>query len=68
MQIIANDLASTDVIQLLQEHLDHMHATSPAESVHALDVGSLAGNGITFWSVRDDGEILGCGALANSTE
>ena len=63
MQIIANDLASDDVTQLLQEHLDHMHATSPAESVHALNADSLAADGITFWSVRDDGALLGCGAL-----
>ena len=63
MQIIENDLASTDVIQLLQEHLDQMHATSPAESVHALDTDSLAADSITFWSVRENGELLGCGAL-----
>ena len=65
MQIIANDLASTDVTQLLQEHLDQMHATSPAESVHALDTDSLAAEGISFWTVRYNGELLGCGALKN---
>ena len=63
MQVIVNDLESADVAQLLQEHLEQMHAESPAESVHALDVDSLAAESVTFWSVRDGGELLGCGAL-----
>ena len=40
-----------------------MDATSPAESVHALKADSLAADGNAFWSVRDTGELLGCGAL-----
>ena len=45
-----------------------MFATSPAESVHALDPDALAGPEITFWTARDDaapggGVLLGCGAL-----
>ncbi len=59
------DLASTpDVLALLEEHLRDMHATSPAESVHALDVDGLRGPGVTFWSARDaEGTLLGVGAL-----
>lgn len=52
------------VLRLLQEHLDEMHATSPPESVHALDVGRLAGPGVTFWAAWDGDVVLGCGALA----
>lgn len=52
-----------DVRQLLAEHLADMFATSPAESVHALDPAALAGPGISFWTARVDGELLGCGAL-----
>lgn len=63
MQIVKDDLVSADVVQLLREHLDQMHSQSPAESVHALDIDALAANDITFWSVRDDGALLGCGAL-----
>jgi len=56
--------ARPDVRRLLDEHLADMFATSPAESVHALDHGALAGPDITFWTVRDDGGVLlGCGAL-----
>ena len=53
-----------DVLALLQEHLDDMYATSPPESVHALDVERLRVPEITFVTARDaDGALLGCGAL-----
>jgi putative acetyltransferase len=48
---------------LLAEHLTDMHATSPAQSVHALDHAELDDPAITFWSVRDGTTLLGCGAL-----
>ncbi|MFB0838677.1 GNAT family N-acetyltransferase [Arthrobacter sp. E44] len=52
-----------DVHLLLSEHLADMYATSPAESVHALDHSALAAPSITFWTAREDGNLLGCGAL-----
>lgn len=53
-----------DVVALLTEHLDEMHATSPPESVHALDLDRLQGPDIAFVTARDaDGTLLGCGAL-----
>ncbi len=53
-----------DVVALLTEHLADMYATSPAESVHALDPSSLATPEITFVTARDGaGRLLGCGAL-----
>jgi len=36
---------------------------SPPESVHALDIEGLRKPDITFWSVWEGGELLGCGAL-----
>lgn len=61
---IAHDEPSRpDVHQLLSEHLADMFATSPADSVHALDQAALAGPLITFWTAREDGDLLGCGAL-----
>lgn len=62
--ISVDDPTSPDVLPLLAEHLTDMHATSPAESVHALDPSSLAAPGITFWTARDAaGTLLGCAAL-----
>ena len=52
-----------DVLQLLGEHLADMYATSPPESVHALDPAALAGPGISFWTARQDSLLLGCAAL-----
>lgn len=63
MRIEIDDPARPDVRALLDEHLRDMYALSPAESVHALDVGGLKGPGLTFWTVRDGDLLLGCGAL-----
>lgn len=63
MEIVRDDPLRGDVIALLDEHLRDMHATSPACSVHALDAAALAGANVRFWTVRDAGELLGCGAL-----
>jgi len=40
-----------------------MHALSPPESVHALDLAALRKPEITFWTAWSRGELLGCGAL-----
>ena len=63
IQIDRDDPARADVHQLLSEHLADMFATSPAESVHALDHSALSGPSISFWTAREDGNLLGCGAL-----
>jgi putative acetyltransferase len=63
MEIEIDDPARADVHALLAEHLDDMHATSPPESVHALDVSALRATGISFWTARRDGHLLGCAAL-----
>lgn len=65
--IVAPDSpARADVRALLAEHLADMFATSPPESVHALDDTRLAAPGITFVTARGDGTLLGCGALAEA--
>ena len=58
-----DDLTGPEVVALLEQHLTDMHSHTPAESVHALDVDSLRGDGVTFWSAWSDGTIAGCGAL-----
>ncbi len=63
MRIEIDDPARPDVYALLDEHLRNMYELSPPESVHALDVTRLKSPDITFWSVRDGDQLLGCGAL-----
>ncbi len=40
-----------------------MHDTSPADSVHALDVDGLRHPSVSFFSAWIDGELAGIGAL-----
>jgi putative acetyltransferase len=63
MRIEIDDLTRPQVLALLNEHLTNMYELSPPESVHALDVSKLRGSDITFWTVWEDSELLGCGAL-----
>ncbi len=63
MVIEIDDLTDPAVIELLEEHLVDMYATSPPESVHALDVSGLKRPEITFWVAREGGTALGCAAL-----
>ncbi len=64
MQVDLDDLTSSAIHALLEEHLRHMHSLSPPESVHALDLDALRRPDISFWSCwSDTGELMGCGAL-----
>jgi len=63
MRIELDDPTRTDVLALLEEHLQNMRELSPPESVHALSVSGLQSPDITFWTVRDGNTLLGCGAL-----
>ena len=63
MEIRVDDLTGPEIHALLEEHLRQMHRQSPPESVHALDLECLRQPDITFWTVWEDGQLLGCGAL-----
>lgn len=63
MEIRADDLTGQPIADLLQEHLDDMRQITPPESVHALDLTALRSPDITFWSVWEGDQLLGCGAL-----
>ena len=63
MKIEIDDLTRPAVHALLEEHLANMRTLSPADSVHALDLGALRQPDISFWSAWDGTTLLGCGAL-----
>lgn len=63
MHIELDDLTRPEVHALLADHLADMHATSPAESVHALDLTGLRRPDVTMWTLWDNGTLLGCAAL-----
>ena len=63
MHIELDDLTRPQVHRLLADHLADMHATSPAESVHALDLSGLRRPDVTMWTLWDDDVLLGCAAV-----
>ena len=63
MDIRVDDLRGAEVFGLIREHLHSMTLHSPPESIHALGLEALRKPGITVWSVWQDAELLGCGAL-----
>ena len=63
MLIRADDLRGPEIAELLSVHLDDARQHSPPESVHALDLDALRAPGVTFWTVWDGPDLLGCGAL-----
>ena len=63
MHIELDDLSRPEIAELLKEHMAHMFLVTPRESVHALPIEGLRSSDITFWSVWENGELLGCGAL-----
>jgi putative acetyltransferase len=63
LHIKIDDLNGPEIRELLQEHMASMRRHSPPESVHALPIEGLRRQEITFWTVWENGELLGCGAL-----
>ncbi len=62
-RIVLDDLRSKLVRLLLEEHLRDMRAWSPPESVHAVDLDLLRRPEISFWTLWEGDDLLGCGAL-----
>ncbi len=62
-RIVLDDLQGEPIRLLLEEHLRDMRAWSPPESVHALDLDRLRQPEISFWTLWEGDELLGCGAL-----
>lgn len=63
MKIRLDDLRGPEIKALLEDHLRFAALHSPPESVHALDLDGLKKPGITFWTVWEGDELLGCGAI-----
>lgn len=63
MKIAVEDLTCLDVHGLLEDHLADMRKNSPPGASFALDLEALRAPDVTFWTVREKGELLGCGAL-----
>ena len=63
MEIRVDDLSGAEIADFLEEHIREMKAVSPPESKHALDLDGLRKPEIIFWTVWDDSNLVGCGAI-----
>lgn len=63
MEIVVDDLSGEKIARFLEEHISDMKSISPPESKHALDLDGLRKGEITFWTIIDNEQIAGCGAL-----
>ena len=57
------DPLTPDVKALLQTHLDFCREVTPPEHTYALDVAKLKAPEITVFGIRENGFLLGVGAL-----
>jgi len=48
---------------LLIKHFIELRSVSPEGSTHVLDIDGLKNPTIKFWSLWEDNELMGCGAL-----
>lgn len=63
LKIKIDDLTGLEIAEFLEEHITEMKMVSPPESKHALDLEGLKKPEITFWTVWDEGTLIGCGAI-----
>ena len=52
-----------EVNELLKKHFIELRAASPEGSAHVLDIPGLQVSSIKFWSLWEDNQLMGCGAL-----
>lgn len=58
-----DDLSGPRIAALLEFHIAEAIRHSPPGSVHAMPIDRLRGVDVTFWSLWNDGDLAGCGAL-----
>ena len=63
MKSIEGNFEHPEVNELLNKHFVELRAASPEGSAHVLDIEGLKMNTIKFWSLWENEELMGCGAL-----
>ena len=66
--VAIDDPQSAEVRALLDKHLAFASKHGPPEDMHALDITELLAENVSFFSIREDGELLGVGALKQLDE
>ena len=60
---IEGNFDNPKVHELLSKHFVELRAASPEGSAHVLDIPGLKVSSIKFWSLWQDENLIGCGAL-----
>ena len=63
MKSIENNFDHPEVNELLKKHFIELRSVSPEGSTHVLDIPGLKVPSIKFWSLWENDELIGCGAL-----
>ena len=63
MKSIEGNFDNPKVNELLNKHFIELRSVSPAGSTHVLDIDGLKDKSIKFWSLWENNELIGCGAL-----
>ncbi len=63
MKSIENNFEDPKVNELLNKHFIELRSVSPKGSTHVLDIPGLKIPSIKFWSLWENNNLVGCGAL-----
>tara|TARA_B100000965_G_C19240518_1_gene604168 strand:- start:19 stop:483 length:465 start_codon:yes stop_codon:yes gene_type:complete len=63
MKSIEGNFNNLQVDELLKKHFIELRSVSPADSCHVLDIKGLKNSTIKFWSLWENEQLIGCGAL-----
>tara|TARA_B100000963_G_scaffold104871_1_gene90861 strand:+ start:4968 stop:5435 length:468 start_codon:yes stop_codon:yes gene_type:complete len=63
LKSIEGNFNNPEVNELLTKHFIELRAASPEGSAHVLDIPGLKVPSIKFWSLWEDENLVGCGAL-----
>tara|TARA_Y100000590_G_C15481384_1_gene924160 strand:- start:523 stop:978 length:456 start_codon:yes stop_codon:yes gene_type:complete len=63
MKSIENNFDHPQVNDLLRRHFVELRSVSPEGSAHVLDIPGLKIPSIKFWSLWEENDLVGCGAL-----
>ena len=63
LKSIEGNFENLEVNELLTKHFIELRAASPEGSAHVLDIPGLMIPSIKFWSLWENNQLIGCGAL-----
>ena len=63
IESIEGNFDHPEVNELLTKHFKELRAASPEGSAHVLDIPGLKVPSIKFWSLWENRNLMGCGAL-----